>query len=362
MGEAYGVARALGAIGAAERNLCQHRVAVHRAVASTLLAILVILVVAATASARVRPYTPCEKTGGAIIVEVSGATCDEARAVATALAGVPAAGVEAVCWRRAGPRYARARPAMTTPTSSLRCAGAPRCGSGSAARHPISTAGAPAASCCSRAMGSSPARRRRTGQPSAPRRSSSASAGIWPGSARATAPASPAAAGRCAATPPCVRPRRSGSSWAACSATSGASGRARARAGSTRLRCRRRRVPAASPRPSSTGGSWARRCSCRQRAAPDRARGLLRGPHERHRPVRRHHRVLSRHRRPALHDDHRRPGRQRLTGVHPPGRRRHRPRRRHRDARLRAVSEHVLHPGRPGSRRADAKLVTAPAS
>ena len=43
-----------------------------------------------------RPYTPCEKTGGAIIVEVSGATCDEARAVATALAGVPAAGVEAV--------------------------------------------------------------------------------------------------------------------------------------------------------------------------------------------------------------------------------------------------------------------------
>ena len=68
----------------------------HRAVASTLLAILVILVSAATASARVRPYTPCEKTGGAIIVEVSGATCDEARAVATALAGVPAAGVEAV--------------------------------------------------------------------------------------------------------------------------------------------------------------------------------------------------------------------------------------------------------------------------
>ena len=69
-----------------------------RTVTSTLLALAMILVVATTAttaSARVRPYTPCEKAGGAIIVEVSGATCDEARAVAMALAGVPAAGVEA---------------------------------------------------------------------------------------------------------------------------------------------------------------------------------------------------------------------------------------------------------------------------
>lgn len=67
----------------------------HRAVVITLLAIAAALVVAAPASARVRPYTPCEKTGGAILVEVSGATCDEARAVANALAGVPAEGIEA---------------------------------------------------------------------------------------------------------------------------------------------------------------------------------------------------------------------------------------------------------------------------
>ena len=62
----------------------------------TLLAVAVLLVVAAPASARVRPYAPCEKTGGAIIVEVSGATCDEARAVADALAGVAPGGVAAV--------------------------------------------------------------------------------------------------------------------------------------------------------------------------------------------------------------------------------------------------------------------------
>ncbi len=67
----------------------------NRAIASTLLAVAITLAVAATANARVRPYTPCEKTGGAILVEVSGATCDEARAVATALAGVPAGGVQA---------------------------------------------------------------------------------------------------------------------------------------------------------------------------------------------------------------------------------------------------------------------------
>lgn len=68
----------------------------RRALLPILLAIAVTLVAAATAGARVRPYTPCEKTGGAILVEVSGATCDEGRAVANALAGVPAEGVEGV--------------------------------------------------------------------------------------------------------------------------------------------------------------------------------------------------------------------------------------------------------------------------
>ncbi len=72
----------------------------RRLLAATLLTAAVLLAVAATATAaateRLRPYTPCAKTGGAIIVEVNGATCDEARAVATALAGVTPAGVEAV--------------------------------------------------------------------------------------------------------------------------------------------------------------------------------------------------------------------------------------------------------------------------
>jgi hypothetical protein len=70
-------------------------VAMHRLIVASLLALAVALAAAPSAGARPRPYTPCEKTGGAIIVEVSGATCDDARAVATGLAGVPPAGVEA---------------------------------------------------------------------------------------------------------------------------------------------------------------------------------------------------------------------------------------------------------------------------
>ncbi len=72
----------------------------HRPAVTTLsalaAALAAALVAAAPASARVRPYTPCEKTGGAILVEVSGTTCDDARAVADALAGVPAERVETV--------------------------------------------------------------------------------------------------------------------------------------------------------------------------------------------------------------------------------------------------------------------------
>jgi hypothetical protein len=68
----------------------------HRVAAALAVAIILALAGAATASARVRAYTPCEKTGGAILVDVSGATCEEARAVATALAGIPPDGVEAV--------------------------------------------------------------------------------------------------------------------------------------------------------------------------------------------------------------------------------------------------------------------------
>lgn len=48
----------------------------------------------ASASAQAGEYTNCEKAGDAIILDVSVATCDEARALATALAAVPAANLE----------------------------------------------------------------------------------------------------------------------------------------------------------------------------------------------------------------------------------------------------------------------------
>ena len=67
-----------------------------RALTASLLAIAMLLGAAAAASAQAGRYTPCEKTGDARLVEVSGASCDEARAVATALAGVPPEGVEGV--------------------------------------------------------------------------------------------------------------------------------------------------------------------------------------------------------------------------------------------------------------------------
>jgi len=72
----------------------------NRFVTASLLALSFMLVVAAQAGAQAsgppNDYTPCPKAGDAVIVEVSVATCDEARAVATALTGVPAADVEAV--------------------------------------------------------------------------------------------------------------------------------------------------------------------------------------------------------------------------------------------------------------------------
>ncbi|MBW3652866.1 MAG: S1 family peptidase [Actinobacteria bacterium] len=74
----------------------------NRAFRTILLAIATLLVVAASASAA-GGYANCPKAGDAIIVDVSGATCEEARAVATALAGVPAGNAEAallaVGWR-----------------------------------------------------------------------------------------------------------------------------------------------------------------------------------------------------------------------------------------------------------------------
>jgi hypothetical protein len=63
---------------------------------ATLLAVIAVLATAATARAQVGDYASCEKVGDAVIVEVSAASCDEARAVATALTGVPAGNVETV--------------------------------------------------------------------------------------------------------------------------------------------------------------------------------------------------------------------------------------------------------------------------
>ncbi|MDQ3722944.1 MAG: hypothetical protein M3376_07735, partial [Actinomycetota bacterium] len=68
----------------------------NSAVKATVLAVATMLVVASTASAQEGDYAPCEKAGDAIIVEVRGATCEEARTVATALDAVPATDVEAV--------------------------------------------------------------------------------------------------------------------------------------------------------------------------------------------------------------------------------------------------------------------------
>jgi hypothetical protein len=68
----------------------------RRIAAATVLACVLALALAATASAKTGDWSPCEKAGDAVIVEVSGATCDEARAVATALTGVAAPDVEGV--------------------------------------------------------------------------------------------------------------------------------------------------------------------------------------------------------------------------------------------------------------------------
>ena len=66
-----------------------------RALATTILGLAILLAASASANAQAGEYTHCEKAGDALILDVSVATCDEARAVATALALVPPANVEA---------------------------------------------------------------------------------------------------------------------------------------------------------------------------------------------------------------------------------------------------------------------------
>jgi hypothetical protein len=68
---------------------------VTRALQIILLGFGALLACAAPATAQAGKYAHCERAGDAIFLDVSGATCDEARALATALVPVPAADVEA---------------------------------------------------------------------------------------------------------------------------------------------------------------------------------------------------------------------------------------------------------------------------
>jgi hypothetical protein len=81
--------------------MCEHRVRMDAAMKTVLLAVAVLLVATATASAQLGEYTVCDKAGDATIVAVSVATCEEADAVAAALATTPAEG-SAAALRAAG--------------------------------------------------------------------------------------------------------------------------------------------------------------------------------------------------------------------------------------------------------------------
>ncbi len=65
---------------------------------AVLIAATALLATAASAGAQAPAgeYAHCEKTGDAILLDVSVATCEEARALATTLTGVPAANLESV--------------------------------------------------------------------------------------------------------------------------------------------------------------------------------------------------------------------------------------------------------------------------
>lgn len=67
----------------------------NRALRTVVLVVAALLAGAPSASAQTGEYTQCEKAGDAILLDVSVATCDEARALATALAPVLPANVEA---------------------------------------------------------------------------------------------------------------------------------------------------------------------------------------------------------------------------------------------------------------------------
>jgi hypothetical protein len=68
---------------------------VKRAPFTLLLTMAALLAAAASAGAQAGEYTHCERTADAILLDVSVATCDDARAVATALAAAPGADLTA---------------------------------------------------------------------------------------------------------------------------------------------------------------------------------------------------------------------------------------------------------------------------
>jgi len=76
-----------------------HRIWQHRrvifALRSTILALCLLLLVAASANAKPGDYTECGRGGEAIEIYVSGAACEEARGIAVGLAGTQPAGFEA---------------------------------------------------------------------------------------------------------------------------------------------------------------------------------------------------------------------------------------------------------------------------
>jgi hypothetical protein len=82
---------------ASRRDACEHPAAMRAAYRTILLAAGTgLLLVIGISTARAADYLDCVKTGDAILVKVSGAPCEDAQAVATALTAVPAPGVETV--------------------------------------------------------------------------------------------------------------------------------------------------------------------------------------------------------------------------------------------------------------------------
>ena len=244
-----GLARGRPAAGADERGVWQHRRPMHALVRTVLLAVTALLLAATAAHAQSDPdaYEECETAGDAMFVEVSRATCDDARRRRGR--DRRRAGRRPADRDRADRLDAAARARAGTParhTTSTPRAAPRRCESAAAATRPTSTVGWRAAS----SLLERDARPRRDAAARldalhvvvsdpprhAPRRAQ-----------RRALRGNGGAASRAVATPRCGARRSRGSSSAACGATSrAASGR------STRSCCRSRRDRTGPPRTSSS--------------------------------------------------------------------------------------------------------------